>query len=182
MKTQSTLVVVDAQREYLAEGRPFQLRGIGPSLENIRRLAAFARRERWCVIHVQHVQVGNVFAPGGEYSAFIAGLEPMEGETLITKSQLSAFTNPNMSFVLNQRKGDVYVAGYGSAMCCMATILSGAALGHKMTFVHDASWAVAREGLSEADMHRSACAVMGIHAQMRTTEACMNFEMGQLAA
>ena len=50
------LVLVDVQKEYIAEGRPFCLETIGPSLDNLRKLLAHARAKGWKVIHMRHQQ------------------------------------------------------------------------------------------------------------------------------
>ena len=39
----AVLVLVDVQKEYITEGRPFCLETIGESLENLRRLLAHGR-------------------------------------------------------------------------------------------------------------------------------------------
>ncbi len=55
------LVVIDVQREYSTPGRPFFLKGIDSSLENIRKILKGARQAEIPVIHVQHLQEGRYF-------------------------------------------------------------------------------------------------------------------------
>jgi ureidoacrylate peracid hydrolase len=166
-----TLVVIDIQKEYVTPGRPFFLTGIAPSLSNARALLEHARQQGWPVVHVQHLQEGPLFNVAEEYSDFVEGFAPQNGETLIVKNKLSAFTSPEFVKALGEPEADVYVIGYGSTMCCMATIVDAALFGRKFTLIHDASWArVPNPSFEEAEMHRHATAILGIHGQLQTTE------------
>jgi nicotinamidase-related amidase len=168
-----TLVLVDIQREYTTPGRPFYLQGIAPSLSNAKRLLDHARAQGWSVIHVQHLQNGPVFNLDGEHGRFIFGFEPKEGEAHVIKSKLSAYTNVSFQMLIDAavaRGSELVLAGYGSTMCCLATIASGALFGHRYTFVQDASWARSSgPECPEAEVHRYATATMGIHAKLATT-------------
>lgn len=165
-----TLVLIDIQNEYVAPGRPFFLSGIGPSLANCRLLLAGARRAGARIIHIQHLGDGPVFKRGSAESDFIEGFAPAEGEIRLEKSKLSAYANEAFAELLDEAPpGAVYVAGYGSTMCCMATVTAAPLFGHKLNFVHDASWARAADGLSETDLHRHATAILGIHGALKTT-------------
>ena len=166
-----TLVVIDIQREYVTPGRPFFLSGIAPSLSNARTLLRHARTQGWSVIHVQHLQDGPLFNGRDEHSDFVEGFAPDEGGTLIVKNKLSAFTNPDFATALGDPEAEVYVIGYGSTMCCMATIVDAGLFGRKFTLVHDASWARApNPSFEEAEMHRHATAILGIHGKLQTTD------------
>lgn len=167
-----TLVVIDIQKEYVTPGRPFNLTGIGPSLLNARQLLQHARGGHWSVVHVQHLQEGAVFNRDAPESGFIEGFEPLENEPLIQKSKLSAFTNPDFEAALEAAGStEVFVIGYGSTMCCLATIVDAALYGRKLTFVHDASWARAPgASFDEAETHRHATAILGIHGKLATVE------------
>jgi nicotinamidase-related amidase len=169
-----TLVLVDVQNEYVTPGRPFRLAGIGPSLDNVRRLLARAREAGWRVVHVQHLQPGAVFAPGTEHGAFIPGFEPAEGEAHVVKGKLSSYSEDAYRALIDAADGEVLIAGYGSTMCCLATVVSGALFGHRYSFVHDASWARSPDGIMpESEVHRFATATLAIHAQLTTTEVAL---------
>ncbi|MBN9061402.1 MAG: hypothetical protein BGP06_21210 [Rhizobiales bacterium 65-9] len=173
--SQRTLALIDVQNEYIAAGRPFCLAGIGPSLENCRRLLSHARQAGARIIHVKHVGDGPVFRRDSRESAFIDGFEPRSGEISIEKSKLSCYSNPVFAELLDEAApGAVYVAGYGSTMCCMATVVDAPLFGHKLNFVHDASWARASGDLSEAELHRNAAAIMAIHGVAVTTAAVID--------
>ena len=167
----SVLVLIDVQQEYVTSGRPFHLKGIAPSLQNIWHLLAHARSHSWSIIHVRHVQDGPVFARDNALSDFVEGFGPRAGETVVIKSKLSAFTQPEFAVALDAAgTGEVFVVGYGSTMCCLATIVDAPLFGRRLTFVHDASWARAPDaGFDEAQTHRHATAILAIHGKLAST-------------
>jgi ureidoacrylate peracid hydrolase len=99
------------------------------------------------------------------------GFEPKSGEPVFVKSQISPYTNEAFKqAMLSMRGNEVVIAGYGSTMCCLSTIISGSALGLRHSFIHDASWARALgDAMPEADAHRRVTAIIGIHGKIRTT-------------
>ncbi|WP_342360222.1 cysteine hydrolase family protein [Terrarubrum flagellatum] len=176
-----TLVLIDIQKEYTTPGRPFFLQEIGPSLKNCRLLLSAARRAGARVIHVRHVQDGPVFKRGAAESDFVEGFSPLNNEIHLLKSKLSCYANERFAPLIDEAKpGSVYVAGYGSTMCCMATVAAAPLFGHKLNFIHDASWARSSSGLSEEELHRNATAILGIHGALATTkETIARFEEAQ---
>lgn len=164
------LVVVDIQREYTTPGRPFHLRGIGASLDNCGQVLGHARAHHWPVLHVQHIQEGPVFS--GEHARFVDHFEPLPGESVFTKSQISPYSNSAFKeSMLAMKNHEVLIIGYGSTMCCLATIISGSLFGLRHSFVGDASWARSPAvDISEAEAHRHAVAIAGIHGRLRTSE------------
>jgi ureidoacrylate peracid hydrolase len=164
------LVVVDIQREYTTPGRPFYLHGIAESLDNCARILDHARERHWPVLHVQHTQEGPVFS--AEHARFVDHFEPLPEESVFTKSQISPYTNPVFKeSMLAMKDREVLIMGYGSTTCCLATVISGSLFGLRHSFVGDASWARSPAGdISEAEAHRHAVAIAGIHGRLRTTE------------
>jgi nicotinamidase-related amidase len=163
-----TLVVVDIQREYIMQG-PFLLDGIAPSLENCRCVLAHARRHSWSILHVRHVAQGPVFA--GERAEFIDGFTPSFNEPTFIKNEISPYTNAQFAEVMMASKNtDVFVMGYGSTQCCLATIVGGSALGLRHSLISDASWARALStDMSEADSHRYATEIVRLHGNITST-------------
>ncbi len=166
--TKSTLIVIDIQREYFTPERPFYLAHGAASLERARAVLDVARTREFNIVHVQHLQDGAVFNKDGELSQFERGFEPREGEHWIIKSQLSAYTNPAYRQLIEGFKdGPIYVIGYGSSMCCLATIVTGASMGHRYTLIADASWARSPVGeITEEAMHRQMVAALAIHGSI----------------
>ncbi|MBM3115109.1 isochorismatase family protein [Jeongeupia naejangsanensis] len=161
------LVVIDIQREYIAEGRKFQIRSIGPSLKNAYDVLSFARSEGWPIVHVQHLQDGDLFGRGSDTADFIDGFVPEAGETLAVKGNYSAFSSAAfVQFVDEHADHEFVVIGYGSTMCCLSTIVDGYHRGNRFAFVEDACAARASRELSEASMHAHATAILEPFARL----------------
>ena len=178
----NTLVLMGVQREYLSEGRRYRMQGIRPSLQKIEMLLLHARQRRWLIVHVQHLEVGAYFSADEPHSKLIEGFEPLEGEWLIAKSKLSAYSNGNFRHILDRAPGKVYVAGYCSSSGCAATIAAAELHNHRLTLVQDASWTIESAGTSEADMHRCACAMLRLHCDLINTNDCLALEGNMQAA
>ena len=149
------VVAIDIQREYIAPGRMFCIKSIGPSLDSARAVIEAARASDVPVIHVRHLQEGRVFAPESEHSQYIVGFEPRAGEIEITKSDFSCFSNAKFASTLESMKDrEIVVIGYGSTMCCLSTIVEGYHRGYKMTFVKDASAAKSTPSFDEETLHK----------------------------
>ena len=138
------LLVVDFVRAYLVEGSPlYGGDGCRQAHAGARRLLAAARGARIPVLHT------NVaFEPGGrdggvffrkvpalacfersrhpELAAFAEGLEPVAGETVITKQYASAFFGTTLSSTLTALGCDtLLIAGVSTSGCIRATAVDG---------------------------------------------------------
>lgn len=180
------LVVVDIQKEYITPDRPFCLAGIGPSLANAERVLRHARQNGWQVIHVQHLQPSKqaensqsspdtencaIFSADNEFSDFIPGFAPEAGESIAVKSDFSSYSSPAYRELLAACEGrDLYLLGYGSTMCCLATIVDGYHRGHRYRFIADASWSKKSELFTEAARHAHAVDVLRTFCEIRKTE------------
>lgn len=165
------LIVIDIQREYISAGRSFHIGSIGPSLQNAYSVLQHARKERWPVIHVQHLQDGNLFNAKSDTSDFIDGFRPEEGEKHAIKGNYSSFSSPDFVNFINQHADHEFVViGYGTTMCCLSTIVEGYNRGYKFTLIEDAAAALAANGNSEASMHEHAVAILKTFARITTTE------------
>jgi ureidoacrylate peracid hydrolase len=164
------LVVIDVQREYNTPGRLFCLKGIEKSLAKIQEVLKGARSAGIPIIHVRHLQDGNIFSRQDSHSEFIEGFEPLPGETYVEKSDYSSFSSPAFCNHLEKiRDHEILVVGYGSTMCCLSTIIDGYHRGYKFVFVHDASLAKATAQQDELSLHVVMTEVMAIYAQVKTS-------------
>jgi nicotinamidase-related amidase len=174
LRTFSTpiLVAIDIQREYTTEGRPFYLDGIDESLENCRRLRDHARRNRWILAHVRHLQPGALFNPDSEYSRFVEGFEPRTGEPCFEKSNFSCLSNDGFRRLMTGAKegnSPVYIMGYSGQMCCLSTLVDLHHLGLRATYVADASLSRASKLAPPEGMHRYIREIAGIYAAQAAT-------------
>lgn len=165
------LVLVDVQKEYVAKGRPFCLETIGESLKNLERLLDFARRNGWTIIHVRHQQNSEYFAYGSPYSEFIDGFEPKGDEICLEKSNFSCFSNREFQAMADKKRHDeIIIAGYGTTMCCLSTMIDAHHRGHEFTFVSDATCARRTPRFDEQDMREHIVDIIGAFGNLTTTD------------
>ncbi len=179
----ATLVLVDLQNEFVTPGRPFFMEELGPSLENAALLLDHARASKWRVLHVRHEQSGPLFTMGSALADFIDGFEPLPGEPVFVKSEISPFTNPAFKAAIAAAGAEpVYVAGCGSPVCCLATMVAAPLFGHRFTFVHDASWAWSpRIDVLENEAHWHATALIALHGDVVSTDQVIGPIIGMAA-
>lgn len=169
--TKNILCLIDLQKEYEIEGRPFCIPGVSKSLKEISKLVTVARINKWPILHVRHLQESGLFASGSPEAEFINGFEPQVGELTFTKNNFSCFADPNFTESLKKYKDHkVLVAGYGSTMCCMSTILEGYHRGYKMVFVANASDAKPSGTFDSSKLHEAATHILSTFCEIVQTD------------
>jgi nicotinamidase-related amidase len=165
------LVVIDIQKEYITEGRPFFIKSIRPSLENAKKVLNYAREKKWRIIHARHLQEGNIFSKENEYSDYIPGFEPKDNELEALKNNFSCYSSLEFVKIMEQYKSDeIVIIGYGSTMCCLATIIDGYHRGYNMVFVSDASLAKSTLHFDEQSTHAYATDIISTFAKVISTK------------
>lgn len=136
----STLVIVDAQREYLTGKLP--LAGIDEAIAEADRLLELARRVAMPVIHiVQHSEPGRpLFDPSTPFAEIVPALAPMPGEEVISKRLPNAFAGTRLHHALGDiaaatGRTQMILAGFMTHMCISATARAALDLGHRTTVV-----------------------------------------------
>ncbi len=165
------LVLVDVQKEYIAEGRPFCLDTIEESLSNCKKLLDHARQNSWKVIHMHHEQNDECFSRGGEFSEYIEGFEPLDNEYNIAKSDFSCFTAPEFTALVDKfRHENIILAGYGCTMCCLSTLVDAHHRGFEFYFVKDATCAKRTANFEEQDMKEHALDILAAFSTLVSTD------------
>lgn len=165
------LILVDVQKEYVAEGRPFCLETIKESLDNCQKLLQHARKNSWKVIHLRHEQNAECFARGSQFSEFIDGFEPIDGEISLIKSDFSCFTASEFTALMDKyRHEDIVLAGYGATMCCLSTLVDAHHRGLEFYFVKDATCAKRTPNFGEQDMKKHVLEILTAFSTLVTTE------------
>lgn len=131
----------------------------------------FARQNQWPIVHVQHIQEGDLFNAQSDLSDFVDGFSPLPGETHAKKGDYSSFSSPAFTeFVQAHADHEFVVIGYGSTMCCMSTIIDGYCRGHRFALMANASAALASEKFSETSMHEHAVEILRRFARIESTQ------------
>jgi len=119
----STLLLIDHQNEYLADGG-LPLTGIDPAVAEIGRLLTAARWHGAPVVHVRHHgrPGGALFNPEGPKAEFIAGIGPQSDERIVTKALPNSFAKTDLDAVLKSLgRTELIIAGFQTHMCISAT-------------------------------------------------------------
>lgn len=162
------LLIIDMQNDFVRDGAPLKVGGVGPIIGKIRDLLEIFRRNRLPVFHVVRVHrrdgsdveifrkelfARSPFAvEGTKGAAVITELEPREGEIILRKTRMSAFMHTELDLVLRTLGTDtVFVAGIQTPNCIRTTVFDACALNYHVYLVEDAVAAATDE------IHRANC-------------------------
>src|SRR6478735_7445661 len=137
--SESTVVVIDAQREYTDGNLP--LTDVEPALAEIGKLLKRARALQAPVIHIVHQgKAGGAFAPDTTGFEVAAPAAPAPGEAVLHKSLPNAFASTDLASRLAAlKKPNVVLVGFMTHMCVEATARASFDLGFKPTVVASAT-------------------------------------------
>ncbi|WP_242910471.1 cysteine hydrolase family protein [Actinomadura terrae] len=106
------------------------------------RLTDAARAAGDLVVWILHAEpgTGGPFDPASGHVRPIEGLEPREGEPVLTKTSRNAFTTTELQRLLTAHGiREVVICGIQTEQCCETTARLAADLGYTVTFVTDAT-------------------------------------------
>jgi nicotinamidase-related amidase len=112
------------------------------AVREIERLLALARRHQTPVVHVvHHARPGApLFDPSSPTSRIVEGLEPILGETVITKSLPNAFARTDLhNQAMATGRQELIIAGFATHMCVSSTARAALDLGYRTTIVASAT-------------------------------------------
>jgi nicotinamidase-related amidase len=137
----SALIVIDVQESF--RQRPSWQAVSNPDIaERVNRLVEAARAQGDLVVWVLHSEPGSgtVFDPASGHVHLVEELVPRDGEPVITKTSINAFTTTNLQQVLTTLGiRDLVICGIQTEQCCETTTRVAADLGFDVTFVTEAT-------------------------------------------
>jgi nicotinamidase-related amidase len=151
--------MIDPQREYTVTGK-VPLAGIDAAVEEGVRLLAFARAQGMPIFHVVHhgKPGGALFDPLLDGAAFIPGLVPLDGETVLIKSLPNAFAGTPLADRLRATgRSEIVIAGFATHMCVSATARAALDHGFRSTVVAAATATRDLPHVSGAGITPAAC-------------------------
>ncbi|MFC9689420.1 isochorismatase family protein [Kribbella sp. NPDC056951] len=139
--SRTALLVVDVQESFRV--RPsWQVVNHPDIADRVGRLVTAARAAGDLVVWVLHTEpgTGTAFDPASGHVRLIEGLEPVEGEPVITKTAHNAFTTTNLQQIFTQHGvTSVVVSGIRTEQCCETTARVASDLGYDVVFVTEAT-------------------------------------------
>jgi nicotinamidase-related amidase len=139
--SRTALLVVDVQESFRV--RPNWKAVNHPDIASrVERLVQAARAKGDLVVWVLHTEpgTGGAFDPVNGHVRFIEGLEPADGEPVLTKTSHNAFTTTNLQQLLTQHGvTEVVVSGIRTEQCCETTTRVASDFGYDVVFVTEAT-------------------------------------------
>ncbi|MDX6250757.1 MAG: hypothetical protein QOF10_4117 [Kribbellaceae bacterium] len=139
--SRTALIVIDVQESFRV--RPNWSVVNRPDIaDRVQRLVQSARAKGDLVVWILHSEpgTGGAFDPAEGHVRLIEGLEPIEGEPVLTKTAHNAFTTTNLQQLLTQRGiGEVVISGIRTEQCCETTARVASDLGYEVVFVTEAT-------------------------------------------
>ncbi len=169
------LICIDFQKEYYTEGGPLFVPDGEAVRKNAQRILQAAREQGRLVVHVRHISqdpLSRTFRAGSPAVDFVPGLEPIEGEPVVTKLRPGAFYLTELGDLL-MRAGieTVIICGLMSFMCCDTTAREARARGYKVLFAKDATAAVDLGDIPAATVQQVVCAIQeGFFSEVADTD------------
>lgn len=143
----NALLVIDVQESFWQ--LPIWPATSAPDLtDRVGRLVSYARAHGDLVVWVLHAEpgTGGPFDPVLGHVRPAAGLEPRDGEPVLTKTSHNAFTTTDLEQVLTRHGIDALtICGIRTEQCCETTARLASDLGYRVTFVLDATATTPRE-------------------------------------
>jgi len=135
------LLVIDVQESF--RQRPLWQAVSNPDIvDRVNALVTAARADGDLVVWILHSEPGDggVFDPVNGHVHLLDGLDPREGEPLLVKTSINAFTTTNLQQLLTQHGvRELWTCGIRSEQCVETTTRVGFDLGYEMTYVVDAT-------------------------------------------
>jgi nicotinamidase-related amidase len=139
--SRTALIVIDVQESFRV--RPNWSVVNHPDIaDRVQRLVEASRAKGDLVVWVLHSEpgTGGAFDPAEGHVRLIEGLEPIDGEPILTKTAHNAFTTTNLQQLLTQRGIDeVVISGIRTEQCCETTARVASDLGYEVVFVAEAT-------------------------------------------
>jgi nicotinamidase-related amidase len=134
----ATLVIIDAQNEYLSG--PLALQGAKNAVLQIAGLLQRARNAGTPIVHIAHAgQPGGAFDRSDHRGRIIDDVAPADGETLIEKPKPNAFAGTSLQQELERiGRTELIIVGFMTHMCVSSTARAAFDLGYSLTIVSQA--------------------------------------------
>ncbi|GAA3216447.1 cysteine hydrolase family protein [Actinocorallia longicatena] len=146
-------------------------------VEKVNELVAGARRRGDLVVWVLHAdEEPGPFDPRSGFVRLLDGLDPHDGEPVLTKTAHNAFTTTGLHRLLTSRGvREVTVSGIRTEQCCETTARLASDLGFDVLFVSEATATHPLPGLTTAQIiERTEAVLAGRFADIVTIKGALS--------
>lgn len=139
----TALLILDTQESFRQQA-PWAEVSNPNIVADVNRLVDAARLGGHDIVWILHAdpkpEGDSPFDPASGFIRLLDGLDPADGEPVITKTSRNAFTTTNLAQRLTERGvGRLVLAGIQTEQCCETTARLAADLGYDVTFVTEAT-------------------------------------------
>jgi len=166
-----TLVLLDMQQEYIASPRLYSIPDAEAALENCRLALVHARRLGLPIAFLRMIDKSPFFNPVLSYSSWIAGFEPLTSEMVFERSKPSCYANREFAHAMTEGGGHFVLAGFSGEAGCLATAVEAFHLGHRVTYLADASASHGLNQIPAPSVHKTVAQLIGLYGEVTTTES-----------
>jgi nicotinamidase-related amidase len=166
---QPTLVLVDLQREHIAESRGLATPQTIEALANCRAALAHARSCGFPIAFVRRSNRAPLSNSPVPNSRWLEGFEPKRTDMVFERNRPSCYASPAFADVMANETASFVLAGLGAETACLATALEAFHRGQQFTFLADASVSRALDDISADQVHRTIEKVVGTYGEVIKT-------------
>ena len=142
MKNSQTLLLIDIQNDYFPGGK-MELAGAEEAGRKAAAILQSFRDNQLPIIHIAHESMrpgATFFLPGTDGQKIHDLVQPLEGETVISKNFPNSFLNtPLLEILRQQGVKRLVIAGMMTHMCVDSTTRAAKDHGFHCTLAHDAT-------------------------------------------
>lgn len=148
MKKNSALIIVDMLNDFILEGAPLKVPGIGKTILPIRREINNAR-ERGCPViyicdsHDEEDREFELYPPhamsGSEGAMVVDPLKPVDRDIIVYKKTLSGFYKTGLEEILHEKSiEEIFLTGCVVNICVFLIAAEAVARGFRVNVIKDA--------------------------------------------
>jgi nicotinamidase-related amidase len=153
----SALLCLNLQSDYTNPASALCVDNAADIIRSIQHALAFARRERWPIVHM-HSRAPNLCVARGNS---IMGIEPRADEPVLFKKRYSALRQEElMTFLRDMRIDTTYVVGFALALDCVATAYDAIDFGVPLTCIEQAMGTPPMAGICSQALSRMIYAIL----------------------
>jgi nicotinamidase-related amidase len=165
------LVLIDMQREYLAESRLIAIPDAREALENCRRALEHARSKGLPIAFLRQISRSAFFNASTSLSGWIEGFEPNGADMVFERNQPSTYSNKQFAEIMNDSGGNFVFGGFAGETACLSTAIDAFHRRPRFTYLFDASVSHSVGDLSAAEVHKAISQIIAIYGPVLNTRS-----------